>query len=107
MNSYTVALTITQAVWGDVCGPDMVQGLSCAAPPDGVADVTNDVLGVLGKFTNTFPLQKSRADLEPGDDGIHNGPDFKVNVTNDVLFALGAFTGASYPFVPGDPCEPE
>jgi hypothetical protein len=71
---------------------------------DGTVDVANDVLGVLDKFANVNNLQKARADLEPGDDGAGNGPDFKVNVANDVLYCLNAFTGAPYPFQPGDPC---
>ncbi len=50
-------------------------------------------------------LQKSRTDLVPGDDGIHNGPDFKVTIASDTLFALEAFQGNAYPFAPGDPCS--
>ncbi len=104
-DSYSVPLTMTQARWGDVCGPG--PGGACSAVADGSVDVQNDVLGVLGKFANTFPLQKARADIDPGDDGFNNGPDLKVNVANDVLFALDAFTGAPYPFAPGDPCRPD
>ncbi len=101
---YSAPLTMTQAKWGDVCGPG--PGGACSGVADGTVDVTNDVLGVLDKFANINNLQKARADLEPGDDGANNGPDFKVNVANDVLFVLDAFTGAPYPFVPGDPCNP-
>ncbi len=64
------------------------------------------MLGVLDTFANVDNLQKARADLEPGDDGASNGPDFKVNVANDVLYCLDAFTGAPYPFAPGSPCVP-
>jgi hypothetical protein len=106
--NYSEPLTMTQTRWADVCGPGL-RG-ACSEPPDGGVDVTNDVLGVLDKFANVNDLQKTRADLEPGDDatrgGNHNGPDLLVNVTNDVLFCLDAFTGAPYPFVPGDPCGP-
>ncbi len=101
---YSAALTIIQSVWGDVCGPG--PGGACSAVADGTVDVANDVLGVLDKFANVNYLQKARADLEPGDDGDNNSPDFKVNVANDVLYCLDAFTGAPYPFVPGDPCNP-
>jgi hypothetical protein len=94
-----------QAKWGDVCGPG--GGGACSGAADGTVDVTNDVLGVLDKFANVSRLQKARADLEPGDFGENNGPDFKVNVANDVLYCLEAFTGASYPFAPGDPCAPD
>ena len=104
--SYSASLTITQAIWSDVCGPDIQQGAACATGPDGVVDVTNDALGVLGKFTNTLPLPKRRTDLEPGDDGARNGPDLLVNVANDVLFALEAFQGTPYPFTPTNPCAP-
>ncbi len=107
-DSYSTSFTLTQAVWSDVCGPG--PSGACSGPPDGVVDVTNDVLGVLDKFANIISLQKARADLEPGDDGVYggtnNGPDLKVNVANDVLYCLDAFTGAEYPFEPGDPCNP-
>ena len=102
--NYSQPLAITQATWGDVCGPG--PGGACSGVADGTVDVANDVLGVLDKFANVNNLQKARADLEPGDDGNNNGPDFKVNVANDVLYCLDAFTGAPYPFVPGNPCGP-
>ncbi len=73
---------------------------------DGSADVAQDVVGCLDKFANINSIQKARADIETGDDGINNGPDFKVNVASDVLFALDAFQGLVYPFAPGDPCGP-
>ncbi len=63
-------------------------------------------LGLIDKFQNINALQKSRADLVPGDDGEHNGPDFKVTIIGDALFALDAFQGFAYPFTPGDPCGP-
>ncbi len=99
---FSTPLTMVQAAWGDICGPG--GGGACSQPADGVVDVQNDVLGVLDKFANVIDLQKTRADLEPGDFGQNNGPDFKVNVANDVLYCLDAFTGAPYPFSPGDPC---
>ena len=102
---FSAPLRMTQSAWGDVCGPSLTAG-ACMAVADGIVDVTNDVLGVLDKFANVSALQKARADIEPGDDGPNNGPDFKVNVANDVLFALDAFTGGSYPFAPVDPCPP-
>ncbi len=61
---------------------------------------------MIDKFQNINALQKSRADLVPGDDGTHNGPDFKVTIIGDALFALDAFQGFPYPFTPGDPCGP-
>lgn len=97
-SSYSVPLTMTQAKWGDVCGPG--PGGACSAVADGTVDVANDVLGVLEKFVNFSDLQKARADLEPA------ALDLKVNVANDVLFAIDAFAGVPYPFAPGDPCGP-
>ena len=107
--SYSIALTMIQSRWGDVCGPG--PGGACTGQADGVVDVTNDVLGVLDKFTNTNNLQKIRADIEPGDEFWttgkgSNGPDFMVNVANDVLFVLNAFMGSQYPFLPKNPCAP-
>ncbi len=91
VSRYSTPLTTTQARWGDVCGPDQL-GV-CTAPPDGVVDVTNDVLGVLLKFQNDgAAMLKVAGDIEP------EIPDLKVNVANDVLFALSAFQGDSYPF---------
>jgi hypothetical protein len=101
---YSVPLVMEQSRWGDVCGPG--PGGACTSVSDGVVDVANDVLGVLDKFANVNSLQKARADIEPGDDGFNNGPDFKVNVASDVLYCLDAFGGAPYPFAPGDPCSP-
>ena len=102
--AYSIPLTMIQPRWGDVCGPG--GGGACTGQADGIVDVTNDVLGVLDKFANVNNLQKVRADLEPNDDGINNGPDFKVNVANDVLYVLDAFTGRQYPASPKDPCAP-
>ncbi len=61
---------------------------------------------MLDKFAKINALQKSRADIEPGDDGIDNGPDFKVNISRDCMFILDAFLGFTYPFTLGDPCGP-
>ncbi len=105
-SSYSPPLTMTQSGWGDVCGPGPGGG-ACSAAADGIVDVANDVLGMLDKFANVNNLQKASTDLEPGDDGTNNGPDFLVNVANDILYALDAFGGAQYPFLPGNPCNPD
>lgn len=94
--NYSTPLSVTQALWGDVCGPS--EAGACTAPADGVVDVTNDVLGLLAKFANTVALNKANADLEPAT------PDLKVNVANDVLYCLDAFLGSDYPFQPALPC---
>ncbi len=73
---------------------------ACSGVADGTVDVANDVLGLLDKFANINDLQKARADIAPVE------VDFIIDVATDVLYCLDAFTGASYPFVPGDPCNP-
>ncbi|MEE9295147.1 MAG: hypothetical protein V3W34_09350 [Phycisphaerae bacterium] len=102
--SYSTPLTMTQGKWGDICGPG--PGGACTGVADGAADVAQDVLGLIDKFQNINALQKSMADLVPGDNGINNGPDFLVTIAGDTLFALDAFQGVPYPFTPGDPCGP-
>ncbi len=102
-SSYSAPLTMTQAKWGDVCGPGA--GGACTGVADGSPDVPQDVLGLIDKFQNINALQKSMADLVPGDDGTNNGPNFVISIPSDVLRALDAFQGFAYPFDPGDPCE--
>ena len=102
--SYSTPLRMTQGKWGDICGDGA--GGACTGVADGNPEVVQDVLGLIDKFQNINALQKSRADLVPGDDGTHNGPDFKVTIIGDALFALDAFQGFAYPFTPGDPCGP-
>ncbi len=104
VDDYSAPLTMIQNRWGDVCGAGL-DG-ACTGVADGVPDVAQDVLGLIDKFQNINALQKSRADLVPGDDGTNNGPDFKVTIIGDALFALDAFQGFPYPFTPGDPCAP-
>ncbi len=103
-DNYSAPLTVIQNVWGDICGAG--PGGACSGVADGVPDVAQDVIGCIGKFQNINAMQKSRADLVPGDDGINNGPDFKVTIAGDCLFALDAFSGLPYTSTPGDPCGP-
>ena len=103
--NYSAPLTMTQARWGDVCGPG--GGGACTAVPDGIVEVFNDVMGVLDKFANINGLQKAAADIGPGDDGNNNGPDLKVDAPVDVTQVLEAFQGNDYPYSPGDPCAPD
>lgn len=106
-SNYSAPLTMTQARWGDICGG--TSSAPCTGAADGVVDVTHDVLGVLDKFANVNNLQKTRADIEPGDFEDNNGPDFKVQVAKDVILTLDAFLGDSYPFTPdpNGPCPAE
>ncbi len=98
---YSDALMISMPLWGDMCGPGFSG--ACSEGPDGVADVTNDVLGCLDKFSNINAMLKASADIEGA------VVDLKVNVANDVLYALAGFTGTPYPFAPSGatPCAAE
>ncbi len=94
--NYSTSLGLSMARWGDVCAPG--PGGACSGPPDGIVDVANDVLGVLGKSSNGGGApSKPRADLEPA------VPDQKINIT-DVMHALGAFGGQEYNFPIPEPC---
>ena len=95
-DDFSFPIQITGPLWGDVCG--YTPAGACTGMPDGVADVVNDVLGVLGKFGNLNALHKARADL------ARQMPDLKVEVATDVLRCLDAFGGVSYPFAEPAPC---
>lgn len=94
---FSPALSITNAVWGDVAS--LASGQFRAA--DGSIEVTADVLAVLAKFGNSAgaPI-KVRAEI------VGTGPTGpQANLTgtidiSDVLAVLGAFSGGSYPFAP-------
>ncbi len=94
-NNYSEVLPIATAKWSDACGPG--PDGACSGASDGVVDVQNDVLGILNKFSNTFPMENASGDLAPRE------VDFKVDVALDVLFALEAFQGLPYPFSPSGP----
>ena len=93
-------LVIDMARWGDVAGEfDQADGVWTA--PNGVVDVTADVIAIIDKFAGRVgaPI-KARADLEPAI------PDQTINIT-DTVSALNAFRGQPYPFTPGPPpCGP-
>ena len=81
------------------------------AERDTVAVTALDLMIVVGIIHWGWgPLSREFPATEPGDDAVYggtsNGPDFKVTVANDVLFVLDAFAGGSYPFAPGDLCNP-
>ena len=86
---FSVPLAIENPRWGDVVGSCSVS--PCTAP-DGIVNVTSDVVSLLDKFQGLpgAPV-KARADLEPGI------PDMILNIT-DVTWAIDAFSGGSYPF---------
>lgn len=94
IGSYSVpALERRTSVWGDVVGPldDADQWL----PPDGVVDITSDVLACLDKFGNRpgAPL-KAKCDLDAC------LPDQVINII-DIVLVLDGFRGVPYP------CQPE
>ena len=96
-SSYSAALSLSTAGWGDTLGE--ISTIP-AGPPNGSAD-TVDALAVLGRFISANgSISKARADLEPG------CPDLVINIT-DVLSAVSGFQGLDYPFAPTAlaPCD--
>ena len=85
---YSAALTLTTSAWGDVVGTCVTNP---CGPPDGVVNVTADVVAILDKFKGLpgAPI-KARMDLYPA---VPNGI---VNF-DDIVGALDAFKGHAYP----------
>ena len=92
-------LTITTPIWGDLVKKcTVLVGTSCP-PPDNSVCIVTDVVQTLSKFENSWALQKSRADMEPGLlDGVIN--------LSDVTLVLNAFAGDQYPFAVPELCPP-
>jgi hypothetical protein len=85
--SYSDALTIRTAQWGDVVNPFATDG--GATQPD-----FGDIAALVDKFTAgpTAPI-KARAQLQP------NVPDPSQAVNfSDIAIIVDAFTGVTYPF---------
>lgn len=86
--AFSAPLPISTSLSGDVCGP--AGQTVCASGPEGTVDVTNDVLGVLDKFSNQpSGVSKTRADLTSTVAGS-TGADLIVDVI-DVLRVLNEF----------------
>ncbi len=97
---------VTQARFGDACGP-YGQYPGYYVNPDGRVDVTTDVAATINKFANRFwAPSKPRVDVEPC---VVDG---KVNIS-DVTLILNAFRSLPFPFAPAggfgctspDPCS--
>jgi hypothetical protein len=96
-DNYSIALVVTQPVWGDIGDRNTCPML----PPDGIADLIPDVTRTLSKFSNALCApKKMRTDVEPAI------PDMQINTT-DVLQLLNAFSSgsASYSFEAGPACS--
>ncbi len=93
---YSAPAEAGTSVWGDVV--EDCTGCPCSAP-EGTINVVTDVVSLVNKFENLdCAVQKTRADIQPGE------VDFKIDIT-DVVQCLGAFTGDDYPFTaPFPPC---
>jgi len=94
--SFSPALSITNARWGDMAA--LTSGQFRA--PDGIVAV-DDTLAILAKFGGQAgaPI-KARAELlGVGGSGPVAAVDGKISVS-DLLAVLGAFAGDSYPFPP-------
>ncbi|MFQ5495660.1 MAG: hypothetical protein ACE5EX_09810, partial [Phycisphaerae bacterium] len=94
--NFSPPLTLAQSRWGDATGSfDSINRVWTA--PDGVVDVTSDVIAIIDKFAGRggAPI-KARVDLEPA------VPDRLINIS-DATRALDAFRGRAYPFDPGPP----
>jgi len=93
---YSTARTVRTSRWGDLVGNCTV--VPCT-PPDGVVNVTTDIVGMLDKFGGRAGAPvKARADLEP------SLPDFIISIA-DVVQGLDAFRGEPYPFAGPSPCQ--
>ncbi len=91
----SVSLPLATSRWGDVCGPSA--GGVCALGPDNTVDFSNDLLGVLDKFSNlSTGVPKSRADIVAADIS-NNAVDQTVSIA-DAVAITDAFRGLVFPF---------
>ncbi len=97
LEEYSSPLTLTTSIWGDVVGDCTV---APCTPPNGVVDVTFDVVALLDKFQNFGgAVAKARSDISPG---LPNG---KIDIV-DVAVAVDAFRGLPYPYGGPANCPP-
>ncbi len=113
--SYSVALTIHTAKWGDAvelsggewraaevkCGDGSacIRDIDCSGSTCGIVSVF-DTLGMLAKFAGAPGApSKTRMDLLGVDTGPSAFLDLKITVS-DTVATLGAFAGDPYPFAP-------
>ena len=97
-SAFSTALELTtNPVWADVVAD--CETTPCG-PPDGVVNVTTDLVAMLDKFLNTPGApSKARMDIQP------ETPDGIVGIL-EISRTLDAFSGATYPYVPSSvPCN--
>ena len=84
-SSFSRALTVRTAIWGDVAGSfDSVNGRWRA--PDGSVDVPTDMLAVIDKFINKFGAPSTaRTDIAPA------LPDGRIDMIPDLVNVIDAF----------------
>jgi hypothetical protein len=88
------ALILETSPFGDVCAGLPKNNDGQWGPPDGVPNMTRDVLAIKQKFGNHPGLIKARAEL-----GAAVGtaePDLIIDMSKDVLYAKFAFTRRPY-----------
>ncbi|MGB2986770.1 MAG: C1 family peptidase [Phycisphaerae bacterium] len=92
--NYSIPLTITTSLWGDVVGDC---AMTPCSPPDGDCDF-DDIAAIVDKFRNLAgALMKARADIV-GDSPL-GIPDRLANFL-DISCIVEAFRGLPYPFAP-------
>lgn len=97
-SAFSSALEVsTNPVWADVVSN--CETTPCG-PPDGIVNVTTDLVALLDKFLNKpGAAAKVRLDIQP------ETPDGIVGIL-EVTRTLDAFSGATYPYVPSSvPCN--
>lgn len=96
--NFSNPLVVVTARWGDVVGL-FNAGTAKWSAPNGVVEVTADVVAVLDRFASLpNSPSKVRADVQP------DTPDLVITIT-DVTRVLDAFSGVAFPYAPGEsPC---
>ena len=92
---YSLPLSVSTSEWTDVCGPG-ASGV-CESGPDGVVDLTNDILAIIEKFSNRAgSLSTTQTDVRASS-GLDNNVDDLVTVA-DFSAAVDSFQGGGFSF---------
>ena len=93
--NYSAAMTLGTSRWSDLVSDCTT--VPCG-PPDGIVNVTTDIVAILDKFANKpNAVTKARCDVGPA------RPDLVIDVL-DLTQALDAFGGTTYPYAMPAPC---